>query len=106
MMIFNTWKQHIYYLNFEENRYLAELRDALLPELMSGKIDVKQYINGRKDKTMLEKIKNICEKRSLNINAENSALNGTDETENGVNVVTNVKCLKRDLRRWLREYEG
>lgn len=43
---------------------------------------------------MLEKIKNICEKRSLNINAENSALNGTDETENGVNVVTNVKCLK------------
>ena len=40
MMIFNTWKQHIYYLNFEENRYLAELRDALLPELMSGKIDV------------------------------------------------------------------
>ena len=40
MMIFNTWKQHIYYLNFEGNRYLAELRDALLPELMSGKIDV------------------------------------------------------------------
>ena len=40
MMIFNTWKQHIYYLNFEENRYLAELRDALLPELMSGKIDI------------------------------------------------------------------
>ena len=40
MMIFNTWKQHIYYLNVEENRYLAELRDALLPELMSGKIDV------------------------------------------------------------------
>ena len=40
MMIFNTWKQHIYYLNLEENRYLAELRDALLPELMSGKIDI------------------------------------------------------------------
>ena len=40
MMIFNMWKQHIYYLNVEENRYLAELRDALLPELMSGKIDV------------------------------------------------------------------
>ena len=41
---------------------------------------------------MFEKIKKYL--RSLNINAENSALNGTDETENGVNVVTNVKCLK------------
>lgn len=40
VMILNTWKQHIYYLNNEENRYLAELRDALLPDLMSGKIDV------------------------------------------------------------------
>ncbi len=40
IMILNTWKQHIYYLNNEENRYLAELRDALLPELMSGKIDI------------------------------------------------------------------
>lgn len=39
MMILNTWKQHIYYLNNEENRYLAELRDTLLPELMSGKIE-------------------------------------------------------------------
>lgn len=41
MMILNTWRQHIYYLNNEENRYLAELRDALLPNLMSGKIEVK-----------------------------------------------------------------
>ncbi|MCM1057262.1 MAG: N-6 DNA methylase [Firmicutes bacterium] len=40
MMIMNTWRQHIYYLNNEENRYLAELRDALLPDLMSGKIDL------------------------------------------------------------------
>lgn len=40
VMILNTWKQHIYYLNNEENRYLAELRDALLPDLMSGKIDL------------------------------------------------------------------
>lgn len=40
MMIFNMWKQHIYYLNIEENRYLVELRDALLPELMNGKINV------------------------------------------------------------------
>lgn len=40
VMILNTWKQHIFYLNQEENRYLAELRDALLPDLMSGKIEL------------------------------------------------------------------
>lgn len=40
IMILQNWKQHIFYLNQEENRYLAELRDALLPELMSGKIDL------------------------------------------------------------------
>ncbi len=40
LMILNMWKQHIFYLNKEENRYLAELRDALLLDLMSGKIDV------------------------------------------------------------------
>lgn len=40
IMILQNWKQHIYYLNQEENRYLAELRDALLPELMSGKINL------------------------------------------------------------------
>ncbi len=34
------WKQHIFYLNLEENRLLAELRDAILPELMSGKLEV------------------------------------------------------------------
>ncbi len=32
------WKQHIFYLNQEENRLLAELRDAMLPELMNGKL--------------------------------------------------------------------
>ena len=37
----NHWRQMIMYLNNEENRYLAEFRDALLPELMSGKIEVK-----------------------------------------------------------------
>lgn len=37
----NHWKQMIMYLNQEENRYLAEFRDALLPELMSGKIQIK-----------------------------------------------------------------
>lgn len=41
-MILSSWEQHIFYLNEEENRYLAELRDALLPELMSGKIDVEK----------------------------------------------------------------
>ena len=30
----------IMYLNNEENRVLAELRDALLHDLMSGKIDI------------------------------------------------------------------
>lgn len=40
IMILQNWKQHIYYLNQEENRYLAELRDALMPELMSGGIDM------------------------------------------------------------------
>lgn len=36
----NHWKQMIMYLNNEENRYLAEFRDALIPELMSGRIEV------------------------------------------------------------------
>lgn len=38
VMILQNWKQHIYFLNQEENRYLAELRDALLPDLLSGKL--------------------------------------------------------------------
>lgn len=38
--ILQMWKQHIMYLNGAENRYLAELRDALLPDLMSGKIEL------------------------------------------------------------------
>jgi type I restriction-modification system DNA methylase subunit len=38
--ILQMWKQHIMYLNNEENRYLCEMRDALLPDLMSGKIEV------------------------------------------------------------------
>ena len=36
----NMWKQHIYYLNNEENRLLAELRDAMLPYLMSGDLEI------------------------------------------------------------------
>ena len=40
LSIMSLWKQHVMYLNEEENRYLAELRDALLPDLMSGKIQL------------------------------------------------------------------
>lgn len=40
MMIFQMWKQHVYYLNQEENRLLIELRDALIPEIMSGEIEL------------------------------------------------------------------
>lgn len=36
----SMWKQHVFYLNQEENRLLVELRDAMLPELMSGKLEV------------------------------------------------------------------
>ena len=36
----SRWKQMIMYLNTEENRLLAEFRDALLPELLNGKIDI------------------------------------------------------------------
>lgn len=32
----NMWKQHVFYLNLRENALLAELRDAMLPYLMSG----------------------------------------------------------------------
>lgn len=37
------WEQHIHYLNDEETRLLQELRDKLLPQLMSGEIDVSDY---------------------------------------------------------------
>lgn len=40
MLIMNNWKMMIYHLNNEENRYLVELRDKLLPDLMSGKINL------------------------------------------------------------------
>ena len=39
-MVLPMWSQHIYYLNNEENRLLAEFRDALLPKIMSGEISV------------------------------------------------------------------
>lgn len=36
----NSWKQDIDLLNTLENTYLTELRDALLPDLMSGNVDL------------------------------------------------------------------
>lgn len=38
-LFLQMWKQHIMYLNNEENRLLAEFRDALLPDLMRGNIE-------------------------------------------------------------------
>lgn len=40
LQMLQLYKANIIYLNNEENRYLAELRDTLLPDLMSGKISV------------------------------------------------------------------
>lgn len=40
LSILQMWKQHIMYLDNEENRLLIEMRDALLPELMSGKLNL------------------------------------------------------------------
>ena len=37
---FSLWKSRIILLNSMQEQYLAELRDALLPDLMSGKIDL------------------------------------------------------------------
>lgn len=36
-----TWKTMLHYFNKEENRYLKELRDKLLPDLMSGNLELK-----------------------------------------------------------------
>lgn len=35
-----VWKNHVATLNALENVYLKELRDAVLPDLMSGKIKI------------------------------------------------------------------
>lgn len=45
MMILSTWKQHLYFLNERENIYLAELRDAILPKLMSGEWIIEEARN-------------------------------------------------------------
>ena len=44
MMIFQMWKQHVYFLNIEENRYLAELGQALREDMMSGKINLERKL--------------------------------------------------------------
>jgi len=40
LQFFSVWKNQIALLNTMQNQYLAELRDALLPDLMSGKINL------------------------------------------------------------------
>ena len=40
LSIFQMYKAHIMFLNNVENKHLAELRDALLPDLMSGRIEI------------------------------------------------------------------
>lgn len=44
LLIMNNWEMMIYHLNNEENRYLAELRDKLLPDLMNGKINLDELL--------------------------------------------------------------
>lgn len=52
LMILNVWKHHIFYLNEEENRYLVEFRDAILPELMSGKVNIDSNFTERGESNM------------------------------------------------------
>ena len=40
IQFFGIWKNQIAVLNTIQNQYFTELRDALLPDLMSGKLDV------------------------------------------------------------------
>jgi hypothetical protein len=40
MRFLNDWKSRRLYLNDEENRILAEFRDALLEDIMSGKVKI------------------------------------------------------------------
>ena len=42
LMTLNTWRTMLHFLNNEENRYLTELRDKMLPDLMSGNLVLKQ----------------------------------------------------------------
>lgn len=40
LLIMNNWKMMMYHLNNEENRYLVELKDKLLNDLISGKLNI------------------------------------------------------------------
>lgn len=40
LMTLNTWQTMLHFLNNEENRYLTELRDKMLPDLMSGNLKI------------------------------------------------------------------
>lgn len=40
LMTLNTWRTMLHFLNNEENRYLTELRDKMLPDLMSGNLKI------------------------------------------------------------------
>ena len=42
LFFLNMWKQWLHFLNNEENRYLSELRDKILPDLLSGKLEVNE----------------------------------------------------------------
>ena len=44
LQFLSVWKNQIALLNTMQNQYLAELRDALLPDLMSGKIQLNEVI--------------------------------------------------------------
>lgn len=43
ILFFNMWRQQFITLNNEQNRLLAELRDTLLVDLMSGKISIDEH---------------------------------------------------------------
>ena len=40
LMTLNTWRTMIHFLNNEENRYLSELKDKMLPDLMNGNLKI------------------------------------------------------------------
>lgn len=40
LMTLNTWRTMLHFLNNEENRYLTELRDKMLPDLMNGNLKI------------------------------------------------------------------
>ena len=43
LQFLNVWKNQIALLNTMQNQYLVELRDSLLPDLMSGKINIDSF---------------------------------------------------------------